>query len=91
MFRNSLLLEIPGWLERMPFIDWPLFISLSRFGDIAVIQEALSAHRVHTQGVWNQQTPEQMAEQRASFYRQLAKALPELSASIEKLLQQVQP
>jgi len=84
MFRHGLLLEIPQWLERMPFTDWPLFISLSRLGDIHVIPEALAAHRVHSKGVWNQQTPEQMAEARREFYRQLAAGLPELAEQIAK-------
>ncbi len=85
MFRHGLLLEIPAWLEQMPFTDWPLFIYLSRLGDIHVIPEALAAHSVHSKGVWNQQTPEQMSEARAAFYRQLGAGLPDLAELIGKL------
>ena len=52
MLRNRPRIPYPGWLLRMPMLDWPLFLLCAERGGIVYLTERMGAYRVHGGGIW---------------------------------------
>lgn len=52
MLRNRPRIPYPGWLLRMPMLDWPLFLLCAERGAIAYLTDRMGAYRVHAGGIW---------------------------------------
>jgi glycosyltransferase involved in cell wall biosynthesis len=53
MYRGNTLMTVPGWYLTMPTFDWPLHVLHAERGEIAYLDEVLSAYRVRTEGFWS--------------------------------------
>ena len=74
VFRRAAYSTLPAWYYDSEFGDWELFLLLTRQGDIAVIDEAMSAYRIHHGGGWSGIEESRKAEQTHAFYDHMARA-----------------
>lgn len=71
MYRLGLLLETPGWLRDVPFMDWALHILLARYGTLHLLPETLAGYRVHAGGLYSRLSENEVSRKYAEFYRLL--------------------
>ena len=76
MYRWGSLGLLPDWLQGLKFRDWPLHILVARSGKIRLMNEVMSAYRVHAGGVWSSLTDAQRE-----------KAIMEMLATVDKHLE----
>lgn len=74
--RSFLPLPLPDWVKGLSMLDWPLAVLLALRGPILLIDEALSAYRVHKGGAWSQLGETERIEKEISFYRAALPHLP---------------
>lgn len=53
MIRRDCVKEIPGWLWKVPFIDYPLFYHCALQGNIGFISRTMGVYRIHAGGLWS--------------------------------------
>jgi hypothetical protein len=53
MVRSVLGSRLPPWFPGLPIGDLPMLILHARHGAVALIDEVMSAYRVHGEGVWS--------------------------------------
>lgn len=51
MFRRHCFFDVPMWFDRLPWCDWPLYLSLFKNGDAYFIPVAASKYNIHQGGV----------------------------------------
>ena len=56
MFRNGLIKSFPDWYYDLKMGDWPLHVMHAQYGNLAYINEVMAVYRMHSGGVWSQQT-----------------------------------
>lgn len=52
LFRSALVRDLPSWYYRCPVGDFPLFALLAEHGELGVIKQFMSVHRVHARSLW---------------------------------------
>jgi glycosyltransferase involved in cell wall biosynthesis len=68
MFRLAELPHpLPHGIINAPYGDWPLFLSLSRHGNLHCLNEVMGVYRRHEQGAWGSQTPSVVVSNIFSF------------------------
>lgn len=53
LFRSSSIQNLPGWFETVPYIDFPLIMYISQFGDIGYIPDTMTRYNIHRSGGWS--------------------------------------
>lgn len=52
VFRNGSITDFPKWIYNIEIVDFPLLILSARQGKIGFIDEAMSAYRIHREGLY---------------------------------------
>jgi glycosyltransferase involved in cell wall biosynthesis len=52
VIRRDAIPELDDWYRSLPFGDWPLFALAARRGELAYVDEEMSAYRLHPGGRW---------------------------------------
>ncbi len=55
MLRNRIFDNFPDWFNKVKIGDWPLFLLVSKYGNIGFIPDVMSVYRKHSGGVWSNQ------------------------------------
>lgn len=76
MIRRSTIPEFERWYLGLPVGDWPLWILCARQGDIAYLDAAMAAHRVHPGGQWSGLSKEARWREEVLISRALRRAVP---------------
>jgi glycosyltransferase involved in cell wall biosynthesis len=60
--------HLPAWIYQQYCLDRPLYLLAARQGDAGVLDQCLSAYRLHQGGVWAPLTPLQRARRSAALF-----------------------
>ena len=72
MYRRGLVEALPGWYEDFfPVTDWPLHVFYAEHGEIAYLDCALGAYRLHEGGWFSGRSEQEKLRLNADFYRRM--------------------
>jgi glycosyltransferase involved in cell wall biosynthesis len=57
MYRRASVGPLPDWFLTLKMADWPLHILVAQAGRICLMDEVVSAYRVHPTGAWSSLSP----------------------------------
>ena len=57
MYRRASIGLLPAWFLTLKMIDWPLHILVAQTGKIYLMNEVVSAYRLHSTGAWSSLSP----------------------------------
>lgn len=63
------VVELPGWIFEQYCLDRPLYLLAASHGDAAVLDQVVSAYRLHDSGVWGPLSPLQKARRSRALFR----------------------
>ena len=52
VLRKSALPELPAWMTRLPFEDWPLYVLFAEAGHFVQHEDVMADYRCHAGGWW---------------------------------------
>jgi glycosyltransferase involved in cell wall biosynthesis len=53
VLRRDLVPQLPSWFFGMKMGDWPLWAMVARHGKIELLDDVMSAYRIHEGGIWS--------------------------------------